>query len=132
MVRGLLKIYTKVNGGSFPRNFLQMHDKLYFTATDDQIGTELFYISSESKPQVDNNQITVFPNPTNDRINVVWKTNSNVYSSPTKVDIFDVLGHKVYTNISNEQIPEIEVLDLTNGLYILRVNNSLTAKFVKF
>ncbi len=118
--------------GSFPRNFLQMHDKLYFTATDDQIGTELFYISSESKPQVDNNQITVFPNPTNDRINVVWKTNSNVYSSPTKVDIFDVLGHKVYTNISNEQIPEIEVLDLTNGLYILRVNNSLTAKFVKF
>ena len=78
------------------------------------------------------NGISVFPNPVNDRINIL---NPNEVSIK-EIELFDVLGRKVFVNRPS-QVFSTKSIDLTRfaaGAYFLRITNnegSLTKKIVK-
>ena len=72
-------------------------------------------------------QVSIFPNPTSDILNL--KTPSNV--EVNSVALFDILGKRVNINYSNETI---NMSALSQGIYILKVETSagsLTQKIVK-
>lgn len=71
-----------------------------------------------------NKKITLFPNPTNDFIQVSGLDNKEAYS------IYNILGAEVKNGtIDNQQ--EIDIKNFTNGLYFLKFENGNTIKFNK-
>jgi hypothetical protein len=72
---------------------------------------------------------TIYPNPTDDIINIQSKETFN----NAKVKIIDISGKVVYAN-TNFTSDFIDVSDLAKGFYILEINNdneSFTKKFIK-
>jgi len=64
------------------------------------------------------NLISIFPNPTNDFINI--KINNN---EKTKVSIIDISGKILRTYIFNKSI-KLKIKEFHNGLYILKIENN--------
>ncbi len=64
------------------------------------------------------NLISIFPNPTNDFINI--KINNNEKS---KVSIIDISGKILWTYIFNKSI-KLKIKEFHNGLYILKIENN--------
>ena len=72
----------------------------------------------------------VYPNPTNGIINV--KTSE--YKNVTNVQIFNLVGAVVKTTKLQHETSLINLSDLANGLYIVKItsgNNSITQKITK-
>ena len=59
------------------------------------------------------NSIFIFPSPTKDVINI-----ENIESS-TAVVITDLLGQKIIETVSSDNLTQIEVSSLSNGIYLL-------------
>ncbi len=59
--------------------------------------------------------LTVFPNPTNDVLNIELNNNISIH----KIDIFDINGKKInsYTNSQN-----ISLKNYANGIYVVKIN----------
>jgi len=78
-------------------------------------------------------------NPVKEYLNVTIYVNDVFNSDNFNVEIYNLLGQKVYQNSIEKQINEINyqipVLDLNSGLYILRIydnqNNFYQDKFIK-
>ncbi len=82
---------------------------------------------------VDNNEIesvdvSIYPNPTNNSLNIKNATNNEI----TSISIFDALGRQVFQSSITDKI---SVSNLQNGLYFLKVefnnSNSITKRFIK-
>ncbi len=71
-----------------------------------------------------NNGLTVFPNPASNYIKV------NGLVGDSKMFIFDVSGRKVKTVVI-KNLDTVDIQDLTNGVYFLKLENGITFKFVK-
>jgi hypothetical protein len=76
---------------------------------------------------IDENKLnfTIYPNPTNDLLNF-----EGFKSDLIEVSIFDVLGK----NVMEQSVRTNETLDvssLTNGVYVMKINNTYKTKFVK-
>jgi hypothetical protein len=71
-------------------------------------------------------QITVYPNPSNQEITISTKNNIN------KVFIYNYLGQEIF-NLSNISTPslKIDIGKFTNGIYFIKTNNSIGNKFIK-
>lgn len=65
---------------------------------------------------LENNSITLYPNPTNSEINIESK---NIINS---IDIFNSLGQKVYMKTINSKEKSIDVSYLSNGVYVIGLN----------
>lgn len=97
-------------------------------------GSELNHIGSAnpgmntlSTEDLSRTIVGLFPNPASSEINL--STNIHISS----VEVFNVIGKKVIS-IANLNDNKIDVSNLTNGIYILRIssgNSSITKKFVK-
>lgn len=73
---------------------------------------------------INENTISIFPNPTTEFIQVSGLNLQEDYT------IYSILGAEVKSgSISNQE--QINVSDLANGLYVLRLNNGRTIKFLK-
>lgn len=82
------------------------------------LGNETFII---------NDEITIYPNPTNGILNI----NSNI-NSITKVIIYDILGKVVLERSNNFE--QLNISNLTNGLYLVKIsteNKTVVKKIMK-
>ena len=66
-----------------------------------------------------NNEITIYPNPTNDRLNI----SLSQQSSSTTIQLFDITGRIVKNVNTLNNINQIDVSDLCNGLYFINISN---------
>ena len=71
------------------------------------------------------NDIQVFPNPAGQFIMF------NGIDDQSNVDLFDISGKRVKSLIINSSDSQIDVSDLTNGVYLARINKNKTTLFVK-
>ena len=65
---------------------------------------------------LDDNSITIYPNPTNSEVNI---SSENIINS---IEIFNSLGQRVYYSVVNSMEKTIDISSFTNGVYILGVN----------
>jgi hypothetical protein len=69
--------------------------------------------------------INIFPNPTKDILNFEGFNTSSI-----EVSIYDILGKRIMEkSISNGN--SIDVSELANGVYTIKINNEMTSKFIK-
>lgn len=74
--------------------------------------------------KAENINLTLNPNPSNNFIKISGLTKSEKYT------IYNSLGAKMISGeVLNNQ--NINILSLTNGLYLIRFENGLTKKFIK-
>ena len=78
-----------------------------------------FSITSNS---ADKNDITIYPNPTND---VVWvKSSANISQQEQKqIDVFDTQGQQLYSTPQKENIQQIDLKYYENGMYYIKIGN---------
>ena len=74
------------------------------------------------------NDIIVSPNPCNDRIKVYIP--SELSHNSYQIEIFDIVGNKLYTDKTCEQTASINLSHLSPGLYTLKITSS-NSKIVK-
>ncbi|MFK7946158.1 MAG: lamin tail domain-containing protein [Saprospiraceae bacterium] len=76
------------------------------------------------------NNVQVYPNPTRGELNIVLPT-----IGENEIQIFDITGKMVHSfNTADEGMTTVNVTDLTNGQYIIKIRNAnsiSTALFVK-
>ena len=79
------------------------------------------------------NSVTLFPNPAKEVINVECTMN-NVQFEVETVEVYDVYGKLVNTVAVNENPIRINVSNLADGMYFVRVTTekgAVTKRFVK-
>ena len=69
--------------------------------------------------------IEIYPNPTTISLTIISSDKINT------VSISNLLGQKMYNNEYNSSEVQIDVADLPNGLYLIRINGTEVRKFVK-
>ncbi len=77
---------------------------------------------------LEDNSITIYPNPTNSEVNI---SSENFINS---VEIFNSLGQRVYYSVVNSNTKTIDISSFSNGVYILRVitdNGVIRKKIIK-
>jgi len=74
------------------------------------------------------NNINVFPNPVNDFLTL---TISDYNDTKLSIEMFNTLGQKikVFENISNTET--LDLSDLTNGIYLLKIEHNQTSQIIK-
>ena len=65
---------------------------------------------------VEDNSITIYPNPSNSEVNI---SSENIINS---IEIFNSLGQRVYYSVVNSNTKTIDISSFVNGVYILGVN----------
>ena len=75
--------------------------------------------------EFDTSSFTMQPNPSNDAVTI------NTSEEIKSIDVYDVVGKQVksYNSISNSTFT-FRVEDLKQGLYIVKINNSITKKLI--
>lgn len=94
----------------------------YWMKIDDINVTEGVSIEEQSVA----GRVAIYPNPTNEVLNVYAENYQ-------KVDILNFLGQVVYSNQVTDNQFQINVSDLSSGVYFIRLSgeNTVTKKFVK-
>lgn len=80
----------------------------------------------EDKKLVDGFQIS--PNPTSSMLNIILPSNIN----SATIDIFDVLGKKVYAQKLNILSKPIDVTGWNSGVYLVKVSNEASTQTKRF
>lgn len=91
-----------------------MNTPAYFAA--DNIIYEAFDVGIN--PRVDNDNLLVYPNPSNGVFNI-----NNTFSEDSYLDVFNQLGEKVMTRQMKNGDNLIDLTGMTPGIYILRINS---------
>ncbi|MBP9922900.1 MAG: T9SS type A sorting domain-containing protein [Bacteroidia bacterium] len=80
--------------------------------------------------EIENESIFIYPNPANDKIQFVTKSNINV---PKEIKIYNAIGSEVYSKYKST-LESIDVSQFSNGLYFLKIKSGdvvQRGKFVK-
>jgi hypothetical protein len=70
-----------------------------------------------------NNTISVFPNPTTGLLTIQLNTNDEMNLIKT-VNIYDVMGRKVYFSSVNQKIAVLNLSSYPKGIYFIETNDS--------
>jgi len=65
--------------------------------------------------EVDDNKISIYPNPANDLVNIFSQT-------PGVLHIYNINGMLVKTEMVNNSNEQIDISNLSNGIYIIKIN----------
>lgn len=84
-------------------------------------GTEVLSTNNTGFKQ---NEIKIYPNPSSEKITISGLAQEEHYI------IYNVLGSKIKSGIISDK-QEIDIKNLINGLYIIKINNGDTFKFIK-
>lgn len=87
--------------------------------TPSSVDTLTMYASSWRtgvKEVANSNEVSIYPNPAKDILNV--KLNSPLNST---IEIYNVIGVKIKTFSTDGSLSKLNIADLKNGMYILRV-----------
>ena len=77
---------------------------------------------------IEDNSITLYPNPTNSEVNI---SSENIINS---IEIFNSLGQRVYQSMVNSNTKTIDISSFVNGVYILGAitdNGVIRKKIIK-
>ena len=102
------------------------------SATDDVKVTVNADVSIEEKESIfKDNNITVYPNPANEYINISFKTSLD---KSINISVYDYMGKEVYQSVieNNSSIQTIDISNLNKGLYFINLRNNELAKTIKF
>jgi PKD repeat protein len=66
-----------------------------------------------------NNAISIYPNPNNGKFTV-----NNPEANTINIEVFNVLGEKVYSKISNEANTVVELNNHAKGVYLVKVTSN--------
>jgi len=123
------------NNGGRPQDFFVVQDVLYFSATLETTGYELYKLGAETlsvdeERQIDVLQVSAFPNPTTDVLHL------NIQDHEIKkVLVYNILGNLVLeVNSESSSIDQINLQQLSSGLYLVKMmtnSNSSTKKIFK-
>lgn len=72
--------------------------------------------------EVNEADIQLYPNPTNDKVLITWPENGDF-----QVEIMDMLGKVVKSETGNSLTTELDVNDLKAGTYFIRLSNETTS-----
>ncbi len=86
--------------------------------------TDSFEVTNVSTDEVSMTQTMVYPNPTEDILNVTLTT-------PAQVQILNMSGQIVFSQWMNNGTQSIDVDSLSNGLYILSITQENAQQFIK-
>lgn len=75
--------------------------------------------------------LTIYPNPAVDRINISW-TKEIATNGKATIRIIDLSGRVITTRQVNSNESNLDVSGLSNGLYILSINDETSASSKKF
>ncbi len=127
-------LIAQFSGNLDGRNFSFPAKRLLFIFdTDDQNadeGWEFTYRASMTAIEdFDNDDIAIYPNPTDNHI--MLKTNGNTLTAGQPIYLYDMQGRLLKTWTHNgEETQTLSLSDVSNGLYLLKVGNE-TKKVVK-
>jgi hypothetical protein len=68
-------------------------------------------------------EISIYPNPSNGKFFVQM---GSAFKANTKIEIFNVVGMKVFETLSNDFKTEIDLRSMKQGVYYLRVDDGVT------
>lgn len=112
----------------FSYSFRTENEVVYLDITNSNGDIATLFATTLSKTNFENLDFSIYPNPTSSLLHI--ETNHSDISS---VEIFDVQGKQVM-QVSSLNLSEIDVSQLANGMYFLKVSTSegeLSRKFVK-
>lgn len=93
-------------------------DTLYFCPWTSYPYQEIFNPGLSIEDLNSNIQITIYPNPSSDKIFFEWPS-SNYLS----IEIYNVTGQHLFTTNLTKQNNEIDIRNLSEGLYLVKVVN---------
>lgn len=85
----------------------------------------LFDVTSLSVDEFSQNDISVYPNPVIDRLNI------KSIAPVTSISIYNILGKKVKEFQSDNPIKEIDMSSLSKGVYLLKIDSSDRTQTIK-
>ena len=107
-------------------------DKEMFIGTNTGIWKNDLSVGVNNITKADNN-IRMYPNPVNDVLNINVLTTNN-YQLSTNIDIYSLVGEKVYSETTKNNNFRIDFSEFSKGLYLVRVKNGedvYTRKIIK-
>lgn len=100
------------------------------TANSEYLGIHIFNPITDVS-HLSDSEIKLYPNPSNGRF--YMELGSFVYFN-AKIEVFNLLGMKVYETIARDFKTEIDLSEYKQGVYYLRINNgtnTITQKIIK-
>ncbi|MBC8046544.1 MAG: T9SS type A sorting domain-containing protein [Fimbriimonadaceae bacterium] len=115
---------------SYPYEMITYNDKVILDATSDAYGGELWLFEPEFATGIndvaENNEIHIYPNPAVNLITIAH----NHFGTNEKILVINTLGEIIYSSTLLSGTQTINIKNLTTGIYLIRINNSVT-KFIK-
>ncbi len=112
----------------FSYSFRTENEILYLDITNSNDDVATFFATTLSNTAFERIGLSIYPNPTSKLLHIEASQ-----TDISRVEIFDLQGKQVM-QVSATNLSEIDVSQLTNGMYFLKVSTSdgeLTRKFVK-
>ena len=130
--QGYVTFKIKPNPGFAVNDMIPNTAEIYFDSNP-AIITNTFqttFVNTLSNENFLLNEILIYPNPTNDILNINYGTNNIDIKS---IGIHDMLGKKVYQN--NSKVESIDLSNFNSGIYLIEIstenNGKITKKLIK-
>jgi len=110
-------------------DFVKSKADIYFDYNYPVITNEaetLFQALNVVNPVLDN-IISIYPNPTNDVVNITVKDNSIIKT----IELFDIQGRLLQTQLVNNITSELNLSSRANGMYFIKITSDLGSKVEK-
>lgn len=110
-------------------DFVKSKADIYFDYNYPVITNEaetLFQALNVVNPVLDN-IISIYPNPTNDVVNITVKDNSIIKT----IELFDIQGRLLQTQLVNNITSELNLSSRANGMYFIKITTDLGSKVEK-
>ncbi len=128
---GTIQITSNFAETIWPR-FTIFNGSLYFTAATSNSGLELWKLSTTTSDIHYNSPVTTslscYPNPAQTKLNLTI----SALEGNTGYQIFNLLGDKILEGQMQDKTTTINIADLPQGVYVIRVKNGLSEKTQKF
>jgi len=136
----VMEIYPSTTVGSYPGEFAVALGKVFFTATDNTHGRELWVINAAAtdvEELTGDQSLALYPNPANDQLKIKWRS-ENLDQSLNKIEVSDLNGRsllsEILTDAKGEFSYSLNVSNLSPGIYFVNLQGdgyNKTMKFVK-
>jgi hypothetical protein len=133
--------FTNQAAGTAALNLANSYNKasifFNFGTTGAQAGEQTYYwddlkfgaiVSNVNSLDAASNGILVYPNPASTFINLEFP---DVLNESVQVQIFDVTGKLVYAERIQNRVSRIEISNMNNGTYVMRINTANGSYFQK-
>jgi ELWxxDGT repeat protein len=136
----VLDIHPSTTVGSYPGEFALALGKVFFAATDNTHGRELWVINAAAtdvEELTSDQTLTLYPNPANDQLKIKWRS-ENLDQSLNKIEVSDLNGRSLLsetlTDAKGDFSYSLNVSNLSPGIYFVNLQGdgyNKTMKFVK-